>query len=303
MRYIKNLLILFTLLLLPGVASAQELRCEVEINSQSVGGTNTSVFESLQSSLIEYINNNKWSNATFANNERIECRMFLTVKEYKDDRIKGELQLQLSRPVYNSTYTTTVFNFRDTRIDFEYHDGDPLIFSETTHDNNLLNIIDFYCNLFLALDFDTFSMEGGQPFYDQAQSIVQAAQSSGETGWKAFEDAKNRSGILSGFTEANTSMYRKLLYDYHRRGLDEMVTSPEKGRAVITESLKQLSAVYKNNPMSAILSIFRDSKLDELVNIYSEAPQAERQAAYDILQPLYPTDTERLDKIRKGKEN
>lgn len=303
MKKIINTLLASLVLLIPSVAArAQELRCEVEVNSQSVEGTNKSVFESLQSSLNEYVNNTKWSNATFANNERIECRMFLTVKEYTDDRIKGELQVQLSRPVYNSSYTTTVFNFRDTRIDFEYRDGDPLIFSETTHDNNLLNIIDYYCNLMLALDFDTFSMQGGQPFYDQAQSIVQAAQSSGETGWKAFEDAKNRSGVLSSYTDGATSGIRKLLYDYHRKGLDEMVTSPDKGRAAITESLKELTTIYKNAPMSAALSIFRDSKLDELVNIYSKAPQTERQAAYDILQPIYPTDTERLDKIRKGEE-
>lgn len=291
------------LLSLPFGANAQELRCDVEVNSQSIEGTNTSVFESLQTSLKEYVNNTKFSNATFSAAERIDCRIFLTIAEYADDRMKGTLQLQLSRPVYNSSYTSTVFNFKDSRVEFTYRDGDPLIFSENTHDNNLLNIIDFYCYLFLALDFDTFSAQGGQPFYDRAATIVQAAQSSGEAGWKAFEDTKNRSSVLSSYTDGATSAMRQLLYDYHRKGLDEMVTSPDKGRAVITESLKQLSTIYRNAPMSVALSIFRDSKLDELVNIYSQAPQTERDAVYEILSPIYPTDTERLDKIRKGDES
>lgn len=281
-------------------AAAQELRCQVEINSQKIEGTNKSVFESLQSSINDYMNENKFSTATFSPNERIECRMYLTVGEYDGERIKGDLQVQLSRPVYNSTYTTTVLNFKDTRVEFDYKDGDPLVYNETSQQNNLTAILDYYAYLFLALDFDTFSPQGGQPFFDRAASVVQAAQSTGEVGWKAFEDTKNRSAVLSAFTDPATSGLRNLLYFYHRRGLDEMVTSPDKGRAAITESLKELDKVYKANPMSVGLSIFRDAKLDELVNVYSKAPSAERDEAYDILQPLFPTETERLDKIKKG---
>lgn len=281
-------------------AAAQELRCQVEINSQKIEGTNKSIFESLQSSINDYMNENKFSTATFSPNERIECRMYLTVGEYDGERIKGDLQVQLSRPVYNSTYTTTVLNFKDTRVEFDYKDGDPLVYNETSQQNNLTAILDYYAYLFLALDFDTFSPQGGQPFFDRAASVVQAAQSTGEVGWKAFEDTKNRSAVLSAFTDPATSGLRNLLYFYHRRGLDEMVTSPDKGRAAITESLKELDKVYNANPMSVGLSIFRDAKLDELVNVYSKAPSAERDEAYDILQPLFPTETERLDKIKKG---
>lgn len=279
-------------------AKAQEFRCQVEVNSQQVEGTNKSVFESLQEAINTYMNETKFSNATFSPNEKIECRVFLTVKEYNDDRIKGEMQLQLSRPVYNSTYTTTLFNFRDTKIDFEYRDGDPLVFNENTFDSNLTALLNYYAYLFLGIDFDSFSPNGGQPFFDRAASIVQMAQSSGEIGWKTFEDTKNRSAVLNSYTDTNTSGIRKLLYDYHRRGLDEMVTSPDKGRAVITESLKELKTIYSNAPMSVGLSLFRDSKLDELVNIYSKAPQTERQGVYDLLQPIYPTETDRLEKIR-----
>lgn len=284
-------------------AAAQELRCNVEVNSQKVEGTNKSVFESLKSSIADYLNETKFTTATFSPNERIECTFYLTVSEYtSDERIKGDVQVQLSRPVYNSTYTTTVFNFKDTKIDFEYKDGDPLVFNEIQPANNLTAILDFYAYLILGMDFDTFSPQGGQPFYEKAQNVVQYAQSSGEVGWKAFEDNKNRAALLAVFTDNNTSGLRKLLYDYHRKGLDEMVTSPDKGRAVITESLKEISTIYKNAPMSVALSMFRDSKLDELVNLYSKAPSTEREEAYGILQPVYPTETERLEKIKKGSE-
>lgn len=299
-----NRLLTFLVLSFTSVAAvcAQELNCTVEVNSQQVEGTNKSVFDALQEGMSTYMNETKFSNAVFSPNEKIECRLFLTVKEYADDRIKGELQLQLSRPVYNSTYTTTLFNFRDTKVEFGYREGDPLIFNENTVENNLTAILDYYAYLFLAIDFDSFSPKGGQPFYDRAQSVVQQAQSIGEVGWRTFEDTKNRAAVLSSYTDTNTSGIRNLLYDYHRKGLDEMVTSPDKGRAVITESLKELKTIADNSPMSVALSLFRDSKLDELVNIYSKAPSTERETAYDILQPIYPTESERLDKIKKGDE-
>lgn len=281
----------------------QELRCEVEVNSKQVEGTNKSVFDALKEAISTYMNETKFSNAQFSPNEKIECRLYLTVAEHNDDRIKGELQLQLSRPVYNSTYTTTLFNFRDTKVEFDYREGDPLVFNENSIDSNLTAILDFYAYLFLALDFDSFSPLGGQQFYDKAASVVQMAQSIGEVGWRTFEDTKNRSAVLNSYTDSNTSGIRNLIYDYHRKGLDEMVTSPDKGRAVITESLKELQKIASSSPMSVGLSLFRDSKLDELVNVYSKAPSTERETAYDILQPIYPTESERLNKIKKGSEN
>lgn len=292
--------VLVSVVLLSEKSSAQELRCTVEVNSDKIEGTNKSVFETLRQAIADYFNENRFSNASFSPNERIECRFFLTVSEYDNDRLKGDIQVQLSRPVYNSTYTTTLLNFKDSKVEFDYREGDPLNYNETSFDSNLTAILNYYALLFLAIDFDSFSPEGGQQFFDRAASIVQMAQSSGEIGWRAFEDTKNRSAVLSAYTDGNMQGIRKLLYDYHRKGLDEMVTSPDKGRAVITESLKEIEKVYKAAPMSVALSIFRDSKLDELVNVYSKAPESERNAAYEILQPIYPTDTERLDKIKKG---
>lgn len=290
-------------ILVSTAASAQELNCQVEVNAQKIEGGSKSVFQTLQEAMSEYMNETRFSNATFANNEKIDCRLYLTVSEYTDDRITGDLQVQLSRPVYNSTYTTTLFNFKDNRISFEYREGEPLIFNSTTIDNNLTAILNYYAYLFLALDFDSFSPKGGEPFYERAATVVQAAQSLGEIGWKAFEDPKNRSGVLTSFTSPSTSAYRQMLYDYHRKGLDEMVTSPDKGRAAITSSLDAIETVYKADAMSAALSIFRDSKMDELVNVYSKAPQTEREQVYKLLQPIYPAENERLDKIKKGDEN
>lgn len=281
---------------------AQELNCTVEVNSSSIEGTYKNTFEELKRNIAEYFNNNKWTNAQFSPNERIECRFFLTVKEYTDDKIKGDIQVQLSRPVYNSTYTTTLLNFKDTKVEFEYREGDQLIRNDNNWDSNLTGILDFYAYLFLAIDFDSFSPSGGQPYFDKAASVVQMAQSSGEIGWRAFEDTKNRSAVLSSFTDSNTGMIRDMNYTYHRKGLDEMVTSPDKGRAAITESIKAIGEVYKNAPMSVALSMFRDAKLDELVNVYSKAPQTERDAVYELLKPIYPTDNDRLEKIRKPEE-
>lgn len=288
----------------PGVSvCAQEFRANVEVNSQQVEGTNRNVFETLKEQITTYMNETKFSDATFSPNERIECTVYLTVGEYNDDRMKCDLQLQLIRPVYNSTYTTTLFNFKDTRVEFDYREGDPLNYNETQPENNLTAILDFYANLFLALDFDSFSPRGGERFYERAQSIVQQQQSSGEIGWRTFEDTKNRAAVLSSYTDGNTGGIRNLLYNYHRKGLDEMVTSPDKGRGVITESLKEIKTIYDNAPMSVALSIFRDSKLDELVNVYSKAPENERTSVYDLLQPIYPTESQRLNKIKNPEQN
>lgn len=286
------------LLLVTFPSIAQEFRANVEVNSSQIEGTNKNVFETLKEQMNSYMNETKFSEATFSPVEKIECNVYLTVSEYTGDRIKGDLQLQLIRPVYNSTYTTTLFNFKDTRVEFDYSEGDPLTYNSTQPENNLTAILDYYANLFLAIDFDTFSPRGGERFYERAQSIVQMQQSSGEIGWRTFEDTKNRAAVLNSYTDGNTAGIRNLLYNYHRKGLDEMVTSPDKGRGVITESLQEIKKIYDNSPMSVALSIFRDSKLDELVNVYSKAPESERTDVYNLLQPIYPTESSRLDKIK-----
>lgn len=281
-------------------AKGQELNCHVEVNADQIQGVNKQIFETLKGAITEYMNTNKFSNAQFAVNEKIDCRLFFTIKEYNDNTMIGDLQVQSSRPVYNSTYTTTLINFKDTKIEFSYQENEPLVFSENNMESNLTAILNFYAYLILALDFDSFSPKGGDFFYEKAQNVVQMAQSLGESGWKAFEDTKNRPSVLSAYTEPNTSILRSLLYEYHRLGLDEMVLSPDKGRAKISSTLEYLRKIYDVAPMSVALSMFKDAKLDELVNLYTKASQTERDNAYEILSSLYPTENDRLNKIKIG---
>lgn len=290
------------LTLLAFSANAQELNCRVEVNSDQISGTNKSVFETLQQAISEYLNTTIFTNAQFAANEKIDCTIFFTIKEYTDGVMKGDLQIQSTRPVYNSAYTTTLINFKDTKIDFAYQENEPLIFNRTNMESQLTAILNFYAYLILAIDFDSFSPQGGDPYWERLKEIVQQGQSSGEVGWKAFEDNKNRSAVLSAFTEGEGVGLRRMIYQYHRRGLDEMSLSPDKGRAAIAEVLPELSKVYSSRPMSVALSMFKDAKMDELVNIYSKAPDTQRKDAYDILQPIYPTENDRLLKIKNGQE-
>lgn len=293
-------LAMLAILLLSNIfyAHSQELNCTVEINSSQIEGTDKSVFTTLQESITEYFNTTKWTNAQFSANEKIECRFFMTIKEYDGEKFTGDIQVQLSRPVYNSNYTTILLNFKDTKVEFTYQENEPLIFNENAMESNLTAILNFYAYMFLALDFDSFSPNGGQPYYDKAASIVQMAQSSGEVGWKAFEDTKNRSAVLSAYTDGNTKGIRTLIYNYHRKGLDEMATSPDKGRAAITESLNEIKKIYDVAPMSVALSMFKDAKLDELVNVYSKAGSTEKDQVYELLKPIYPTESSRLNQIK-----
>ncbi len=295
-------LLLFLLLLLSPALQAQELNCKVEVNTQQLQNIGTSVFEAFKEAVTTYMNDTKFSEAQFNANEKIECTLFFTINEYRDNTAKGTLQVQAMRPVYNSTYSTSLLNFRDTKIDFEYSEGMPLNFSQNGMENQITALLNFYAYFILAMDFDSFALKGGDPYWARLNQIVQEAQSSGEVGWKAFEDNKNRSALLMAFTDPKTEAMRTFTYQYHRRGLDEMSQSPDKGRANITDAIDILKTIYDADPMSVALSLTRDAKLDELVNVYSKAQQTERTRAYETLYPIYPTETNRLREIKKGKE-
>lgn len=278
-----------------------ELNCEVEINSEKVPNANKEVFNTLKTAISEYLNNNKWTDAHFMLNEKIQCKLLLIVSKYDNasGEISGDLTIQSQRPVYNSSYTTTLINFKDTKVSFTYSDGEPLVRSDVEMVSNLTAVLNFWAYFIIAIDFDTFSPRGGDPYFEKAAAIVRLAQSSGESGWKAFEDTRNRSAVLSAYTDAQTAAMRQILYDYHRQGLDQMVVSVDKGRAVVTQCLEELKKVYDAAPMSVGLVMFRDAKLDELVNIYSKAGTSEKQNVYDILYSIYPTDQSRLEKIKE----
>lgn len=283
-------------------SAAQELNCQVEVNTDKVQGYE-SLFQNLQQAMNDYLNTTRFTNTQFSPVEKIQCRLFLTVNEYTtDDVVKGDLQIQSTRPIYNSAYNSTLLNFKDNKIEFSYRENEPLIFTENTMENNLTAILNYYAYLILALDFDSFSPRGGDPWFERLATIVQQAQSSGEVGWKTFEDNRNRAAVLAAYTEPNTSVLRDMLYQYHRKGLDEMSISPDKGRATITKSLEALKRVYEVAPMSVGLSMWRDSKLDEVVNIYSKGTQDEREGVYQLLMDIYPAEQSRLVNIKNPPE-
>lgn len=298
MRKILSLLIFA---LLAASAAAQELNCRVEVNSDKITGTNKSVFSTLQEAITSYMNDTKFTAAQYSPIEKIDCTLFFTIKEYDGDKMTGDLQVQATRPAYNASYTTNLINFRDSKVEFTYSEGEPLTFNETNMESQLTAILNFYAYLIIAIDTDSFAPRGGEAAWDRVKTIVQQAQSSGETGWRAFDDNKNRAAVLGAYTDPSTQQLRDMVYKYHREGIDQMSVSPDKGRAAITESLETLKNIYNVAPMSVGLSMFRDSKLDELVNVYTKGTQEERDRVVEILSSLYPTDQDRIQKIKEGK--
>lgn len=296
-RYI--FLVLFSLLA-SGI-KAQELRCDVQVNATGIETTQSQVFKTLENAISEYMNTNSFTRNNFNTNEKIDCRLFFNIKGYNNDHFTAELQVQSLRPVFNSTYTTTLLNFKDNKVSFDYYEYEPLEFSQTSNISELTSILNFYAYLILALDYDSFSPKGGQDFYDRARAIVMEAQNSNEEGWKMFQDNRNRAAVLSTFTDAPTSAFRDLYYDYHRNGLDEMAGSPAKARKVIYDIINNnLTELNAADPFSAGISIFHDAKLDEIIGIFSEAPAAEKTKVKEILEDIYPADRAKLREIEKN---
>lgn len=211
------------------VAFCSELNCKVEVNVSRTETMPSDVARQLQEAVAEYVNTTSFTELRIAPGERIECRMFFDVQSYADDKVSAVLTVQSTRPVYDSSYTTTLLNVRDAEVEFPYSSGQPLVFARDAVDSELTALLDFYVYLILAVDADSFAPEGGTPFYGVASQIVTLARSSGGKGWRAIDSPRNRASLLAALTEPPTAAFRTLLYDYHRRGLDVMTVSPEKG--------------------------------------------------------------------------
>ncbi|MCL1932310.1 MAG: DUF4835 family protein [Candidatus Azobacteroides sp.] len=298
----RNYLYILILLLVSGVRlQAQELNAIVTVNSDRIQSTNKNVFYTMQRSLNQFITGTQWSNATFAPNERIDCTFSLTIMEQTTETsFKAELFVQARRPVYNSTYLTSVLNYRDTKVEFEYTENAPLEIVQTSIDNNLVAIIAFYCNLILALDFDSFSPMGGSIFYRQALSIAMQAQSNPNwIGWSAFDDRKSRSSIINAFTDESVKPFREMWYTYHRKSLDEMAANPDRGRTTLLNALPVLKDIRNVRNSEILLQIFSDCKLDEIVSIASKANAEEKQSLYDLLRNVFPASSTQLEPLKK----
>ncbi|MDO4755921.1 MAG: DUF4835 family protein [Parabacteroides sp.] len=301
MKKIKNWFYIGLLCLFPLGSQAQELNARITINSDKVQATNKQVFTTLQTALTEFVNNKKWTDATFAINERIDCSMTLIINEMvSDNSFKGEIQIQARRPVYNSSYTTTLLNYRDTELSFDYTEFEPLEYTENVLNSNLTATIVFYIYTILGLDFDSFAPKGGSAFWQQAQQIVSLAQAqSSWSGWKAFENDRNRHALVTAMTDNTSDMFREMWYTYHRKGLDEMAANSDRGRTTIIELLPVLEQIKSARPTSTVLQMFADAKLDEIVLIYSKATSQEKQDGYKRLSNLYPALTTRMESLKK----
>ncbi|MBO7267024.1 MAG: DUF4835 family protein [Bacteroidaceae bacterium] len=279
---------------------AQELEAKVVVNHSKIQGTNTSVFTTLQEAVTEFLNTRKWSNSQYTARERIACSFNLIVNEYSDDgRFGCSLMVQANRPVYNASYNTTVLNFNDNAVDFNYIEHDKLEFSDDMIDNNLTAVLAYYAYLIIGLDMDTFAPKGGTDILHKAENVVNNAQMLNEDGWKAFGDSKNRHAIINDYMNGGMEPYRQLLYDYHRKGLDEMVQNAERGRSNITTSLALLEKCKQDKPMSVLPQLFTEIKKDELLNIYSKGTSKEKEEVCRILSLVNPSLTSDWEKMKE----
>lgn len=279
---------------------SQELKCTVNINSDMVMGTNKSVFNTLQKSVSEFVNTRRWSELTFANTEKIECSMTIVVKKVEGDMFTADIQIQSRRPVYNSSYNTTLFNFKDNYFTFEYKEFDQLEMNESTITSNLTAVLAYYAYLIIGYDLDSYTRLGGTSFFEAAERIVNAAQAADLVGWKAFESSKNRYALVNNLTDEAFKKYRSYFYEYHRLGLDEMSINMTNARAKIAAGLPLLREANRARPSAIIIASFLDAKNDELINIFSKATDKEKKEAVEILLDVNPTQTERYEKILKN---
>jgi hypothetical protein len=283
-------------------SSAQELNCNVQINSSQVQGSDKSVFDAMQKAIFEFMNSRKWTNNVFKISERIECTVLINITEQLSvNDFKATIQIQARRPVYSTSYFTTTLNYLDKQFDFQFNEFDPLIFNEATFTNNLTSVLSFYANIIIALDYDSYSMKGGTKYLQKAQTIVSNAQGAKESGWKAFEDDRNRYWITKNLLHNDYIILRECYYNYHRLGFDVMAKSVPIGRAAVLKSLKTLEQVYIRNPANFILQIFFNAKANEVVDLFVESLPKEKAEVSNLLNKIDPTNQSKYEKITKGK--
>ena len=297
---LAGLLFCLAFLLMPFRAQAQELNPTFTINTSKIQGTDKDVFQSLEGAIRELLTHQVWTDYHFTAKERIQCNFNLTVNKYEQEngKMTCELSVQSSRPVYGSTYNTTVFNFRDTEVEFNYTEQDRLEYTPgITPDNNLTAILAYYSMLIIGLDFDTMSPNGGTDILRQVENIAASAQSLG-SGWRSFDNQANRYAIINDYMSGTMADFRQLQYKYHRQGLDDMSANADRGRATITESLELLKKAKQAKSTSALPTLFTEIKKDELVNIYSAGINKEKQSVKDLLSQINPSLTNQWDAIK-----
>jgi hypothetical protein len=292
--------LLFFLLVTTGKSFAQELNCQVNVESPQIQGTTEKqIFEQVKKAVFEFMNNTRWTKDSYTTQERIDCSILITVTQKLDvDQYKATLQIQSRRPVYKSSYPSPVMNYIDENFVFKFQQFQQLDFNLNTYSNNLTSVLAFYAYIIIANDYDTFSNLGGTEYFQKAQLIVANAQSSGEIGWKAFESNKNRYWIVENALQPVFQPIRECMYKYHRLGLDIMFEKASDGRNEILKSTDLLVGVYKNRPASFIMELFFNAKADELVNIFSKGLPEEKSKAVENLTKVDPANSTKYFKIQ-----
>lgn len=293
----KLLLSILVLFLSNLLSIGQELNCNIQINSDQIQGTNKAVFNTLQKSMSEFVNNRRWTELTYTNDERIECSMTVIVKKYENNSFMAEIQIQSRRPVYNSSYNSTLFNFKDNEFVFEYKEFDQLELNENSITSNLTAVLAYYSYLIIGYDMDSYSRLGGTPYFQAAETIVNAAQAADLGGWKAFDSPRNRYALINNLLDEAFKKYRNYFYEYHRLGLDEMSQNTTNAQSRILTGLTLVREANRARPSAIVIASFMDAKSDELINIFSKASEKDKKEAVNVLCDINPTASNRYEKI------
>ncbi|MHA7831466.1 MAG: type IX secretion system protein PorD [Flagellimonas sp.] len=284
----RNILFSAFLLVAGFGAFAQEMNCEITVNSDQVGQTNQQIFRTLERSLNDFVNKTKWTNRTYRENERVNARMFITVTQYESDRFEANIQIQSTRPVFNTTYESPVFNYKDNSFNFQYQEFQPLVYNPNNFDSNLVGVISYYVYMILGLDADTFSLEGGNDFYRRAQNIVTQAQSSSYSGWSQDTGDRSRFELVDNLLSNSFREYRIAMYNYHRKGLDILADNNSTGKQIIAGSLRLFETLISRRPNAFLIQTFFDAKSEEIQNIFSDGPKVDIVKLKETLNKVAP---------------
>lgn len=299
----KVLPVLFTFHLSVLSSTAQELQARININHSQIQGTDISVFDNLRQTLEQFVNERQWTDLQFQNNERIQCTFNITVTKYvrEENRFECSALIQANRPVYNTSYSTTLYNNKDDNFHFVFAQFDQLNYTDEVVDNQLTALFAYYAYLIIGLDLDSFSPMGGTDILQRCMYLVNNAQDLGFPGWKSFEDSKNRFAIINDYLDESMKPMRQLQYDYYRKGLDEMANNVERGRTEISDAMdKYLKVAHENKPLSLLPQIWTDYKKDELVNIYKgKGTQKEKERIYDLLMSINASQNDAWENIKQ----
>lgn len=293
-NFTTTLFVILCSLLLKG----QEMACRVTVNSDQVGQTNQQIFKTLERALNEFVNMNKWTNRVFTENERISASMFITVTEYESDRFKATLQIQSSRPVYNTSYESPVFNYKDNLFDFVYQEFQPLFYNPNAFESNLVSVIAYYVYIVLGLDADTFALEGGTEFYKRAQQIVTQAQGSGTSGWNQASNERTRFELVDNLLSNTYREYRVAMYNYHRKGLDILADNNSTGKQVISGTMRLFETMVNRRPNAFLVQTFFDAKSEEIQNVFSDGPKVDVVQLKQTLNKIAPLYSRTWNEIK-----